>query len=96
MPHTRSAAKRNRQAEKRNTYNRAYKKNIKNLIKAFQETVKTGSAEDAQKQFVLTVKKLDKAAARKVIHPNKAARKKSSLATQLAAKKAGGAAPAKA
>ena len=96
MPHTKSAAKRNRQSEKRNTYNRAYKKNIKNLIKAFQDTVKSGSAEDAQKQFVLTVKKIDKAAARRIIHRNKAARKKSSLAIQLATKKAGGAAPAKA
>jgi small subunit ribosomal protein S20 len=94
MPHTRSAAKRWRQSQKRNAYNRAYKKNIKNLIKTFQETVRTGSADDAQKQFTLTVKKLDKAAARRVIHANKAARKKSALAMQLAAKKAGGPGPA--
>jgi small subunit ribosomal protein S20 len=97
MPHTKSAEKRWRQSEKRNRYNRAIKKTIKNQIKQFEQTVKTGTVEDAQKQFNLTAKKLDKAAARRVIHKNKAARKKSVLATHLAAKKkAGNPAPASA
>jgi len=96
MPHTKSAEKRWRQTQKRNLYNRACKKTIKNQIKAFEEAVKSGTADEAQKQFSLTAKKLDKAAARKVIHKNKAARKKSSLATQLAKKKAAGTGPASA
>ena len=90
MPHTKSAEKRWRQTQKRNQYNRAVKKTIKNQIKAFEQLVKTGTVDDAQKQFTLTVKKLDKAAARSVIHKNKAARKKSSLASQMAAKKKAG------
>ena len=46
--------------------------------------VKAGNADAAKTEFVAVVKKLDKAAARKVIHPNAAARKKSQLARQLA------------
>jgi small subunit ribosomal protein S20 len=91
MPHTKSAEKRGRQAHKRNLYNRATKKVIRNQIKTFEEAVKSGSADEAQKQFNITAKKLDKAAARRVIHKNKAARKKSALAAELAKKKAGGA-----
>jgi small subunit ribosomal protein S20 len=89
MPHSKSAEKRWRQSEKRNRYNRAAKKTIKGEIKTLLEILKSGTVEEAQKQFNLTAKKLDKAAARRVIHLNKAARKKSSLASKLAAKKAG-------
>jgi small subunit ribosomal protein S20 len=86
MPHTESAKKRARQTAKRNAYNRAYKKSIREAIKSFSAAAKTGTTEQVNAEFKTAVKKLDKAAARKVIHPNKAARKKSQLAVALAAK----------
>jgi len=87
MPHTPSAKKRMRQYDKRRKYNRSYKKAIKERLKTFQEAVKTGTPEQVQTEFKAAVKKLDKAAARRVIHPNKAAHKKSQLALMLQAKK---------
>lgn len=82
MPHTRGAAKRARQYAKRRLYNRAYKKAIKDLFKDVVETAKSGGA-DLAKAALAATKKLDKAAARRVIHPNKAARKKAQIAALL-------------
>ena len=72
-----------RQDAKRRERNRAAKKAIKIQLKKFEAALATGSAEQKQAEFVTAVKKLDKAAARKVIHPNAAARKKSQLAKKL-------------
>ena len=85
MPHTKSAKKSLRQDQKRRDRNRAVKKALKAELKKFQAAVTAGNADAAKAEFVAVVKKLDKAAARKVIHPNAAARKKSQLARQLAA-----------
>jgi small subunit ribosomal protein S20 len=85
MPHTRSAKKNMRKAEKRRLANRACKKAIKKQIKAFLAAV-DGPVEELRKQFALTAKKLDKAAAKRVIHANLASRKKSQLALKLYAK----------
>jgi small subunit ribosomal protein S20 len=92
MPHTRSAKKHQRKSEKRRLHNRAVKRAVKKQIKAFLAGLPEGSVEDARKQFSLTVKKLDKAAAKRIVHPNLAARKKSQLARKLAEKEKGGAA----
>ena len=86
MPHTKSAKKSLRQDQKRRDRNRAVKKALKTELKRFQSAVAAGDAEAVKAGFVAAVKKLDKAAARKVIHPNKAARAKSQLARQLAPK----------
>jgi small subunit ribosomal protein S20 len=86
MPHTKSAKKSLRQDQKRRDRNRAVKKSLKGQMKKFLTAVKEGTAEQKQAEFVAVVKRLDKAAARRVIHPNAAARKKSQLARQLAAK----------
>jgi len=85
MPHTKSAKKSLRQDEKRRARNRAVKKALKTQLKKFAGTVTDGTAEQKQAEFIAAVKRLDKAAARRVIHPNAAARKKSQLARQLAA-----------
>jgi len=90
MPHTHSAEKRHRQDEKRRLHNRATKKAIKVQIKTFLSTLTDGTVEAKAKEFTAAVKKLDRAAAKRVIHPNAAARKKSQLARKLQAKTAGG------
>jgi small subunit ribosomal protein S20 len=87
MPHTHTAKKRLRQNEKRNARNRATKKALKTQIKKFMDTAKSGSAEQLQVELQVVAKKLDKAAAKKVIHRNLAARKKSQLAKLAHGKK---------
>jgi small subunit ribosomal protein S20 len=93
MPHSSSAKKRARQYEKRRVYNRAYRKAINTAIKDFMAAAKSGGA-SANEAYQKAVKKLDMAAARRVIHPNKAARKKAQLARALGAGKTSGPAPA--
>jgi small subunit ribosomal protein S20 len=88
MPHTRSAKKSLRKNKKRRLHNRAVKKAIKTQIKEVLALAKTGGPEDLQKEYNLAAKKLDKAAAKRVIHPNLAARKKSQLARLIHAKQA--------
>jgi small subunit ribosomal protein S20 len=80
MPHTKSAKKRLRQNEKRRLRNRAAKSAIKTQIKKVLAKAKSGTAEELRTQLNLAAKKLDKAAAKRIIHPNLAARKKAQLA----------------
>jgi small subunit ribosomal protein S20 len=89
MPHTRSAKKHQRKSEKRRLHNRAVKKAIKTQLKRFTEAA-GGPIEELRKEYNLAAKKLDKAAAKRVIHPNLAARKKSQLARALHAKETAG------
>jgi small subunit ribosomal protein S20 len=87
MPHTRSAKKNLRKTEKRRLRNRATMKALKTQIKKVLAAASGGGpVEELRTQFSLAVKKLDKAAAKRVIHPNLAARKKSQLARLVRAR----------
>jgi small subunit ribosomal protein S20 len=88
MPHTRSAKKNMRKNEARKLRNRTTKKAIKTQLKKFLEVASTGTPEQLREEYNATVKKLDKAAAKRVVHPNAAARKKSQLAKALQKKTA--------
>lgn len=79
MPHTKSAKKALRQTAKRRLRNRIAKKAIKIQVKKVTEPVKELPLDQFQVELKAAIKKLDKAAARRVIHPNQAARKKSQL-----------------
>jgi small subunit ribosomal protein S20 len=88
MPHLKSAKKRLRQNIKRRDHNRATKKALKKQLKAVFEggaDLKT-TVDQVKKDATAAVKKLDKAAARGVIHRNNAARKKSQIARLINAK----------
>jgi small subunit ribosomal protein S20 len=87
MAHTKSAKKRLRQSKKRRLRNRAVKSNVKTQVKTLLASVQEGSAEETRDAYRTTAKKLDQAAAKGIIHPNTAARKKSRLAKALNAKK---------
>jgi small subunit ribosomal protein S20 len=87
MPHTRSAKKNLRKGEKHRLHNRATIRTIKEQIKKFETVIEGGKVEEAQKEFNIAAQKLDKAASRRIIHPNQAARKKGQLARALHAKK---------
>lgn len=86
MAHTKSAEKRWRQMLKRRTRNRLVKKDIKTRLKDFAEAEKASTPDKLKEQYNLAAKKLDKAAAKRTIHPNTAARKKSQLARRMNAK----------
>jgi small subunit ribosomal protein S20 len=84
MPHTDSAWKRARQAEKRNARNRLVKKTVKKTLTDARDAI-TAGGDAAKTTAAINVanKKLDKAAAHKNIHKNKANRLKSRLAKKL-------------
>jgi len=88
MAHTSSAEKRLRQTEKRRLHNRGVKKAIKGEIKKFLAALKDAPATAAD-ALKAVAKQLDKAAARRIVHPNLAARKKSQLARKLRPQAAG-------
>jgi small subunit ribosomal protein S20 len=88
MPHTRSAKKSLRKSQQRRLHNRAIKRAIKEQIKSVLDAA-SGPIEQLRVQFNLVAKKLDKAAAKRVVHPNLAARKKSQLARLVHAKETG-------
>ncbi|HZU37553.1 MAG TPA: 30S ribosomal protein S20 [Gemmataceae bacterium] len=92
MPHTRSAKKQLRKTERRRLQNRATIKAIKTQIKKVEAAAQGGQVERLRTEYNLAAKKLDRAAAKRVIHPNMAARKKSQLARLLKAKAAAGSA----
>jgi small subunit ribosomal protein S20 len=94
MPHTNSAKKRLRQDEKRRLHNRAVKKSVKTQIKRVLEAA-AGPMDKLQEEFRSAAKKLDKAAAKRVVHPNLAARKKSQLAKLVRTKEKAAAAGGK-
>ena len=83
MPNIASAAKRHRQNLKRRTRNCAVKSELKTRIGTVREAADSGKLEDAETAFREAVAKLDRAAAKRIIHPNRAARLKSCLSAHL-------------
>ena len=80
MPHTKSAKKNLRKTEKRRLRNRAAKKTLKTHAKRVVAAVGEGTPEKIRSELTEAIRKLDKAAAKRLIHPNQAARRKSQLA----------------
>lgn len=92
MPHTPSAKKHLRKSEKARLRNRATVRTIRTFLKRFDAAV-DGPIEKLQEEYNLAATKLDKAAARGVIHRNMAARKKSQMAHAIQKKKQAPSAP---
>jgi small subunit ribosomal protein S20 len=88
MPHLKSAVKRMRQSAKRRDHNRAIKRAIKKQLKSVLAVAgdKSAAADQLAKEVKVAVKALDKAASKRVIHRNTAARKKSQLARLIASR----------
>ena len=77
MPRSRTVIKRQRQTERR----RLRRKAVRSELKTLESRVRTaGEPEKAKTELKALSKRLDQAAAKGTIHPNKAARKKSRLA----------------
>ena len=84
MANIKSQIKRNRQNEKRRQRNKAAKSEIKTRLKTAVARAEEG-AEGAADELRMAVKRLDKAAARGIIHKNQAANRKSRLMRRLSA-----------
>jgi small subunit ribosomal protein S20 len=79
MPNTTSAKKRMRQDAVRRARNRSTKSSLRTQIRKVREAITAKDLEKSQTEFRTLVKKIDQAAAHKVIHANTAARIKSRL-----------------
>ncbi len=79
MPNTKSAKKRLNQNEARRARNRSQKSLVRSQIRRVREAVKAGDVEQAEAEFRLAAKRLDRAGSKNLIHPNRAARTKSRL-----------------
>jgi small subunit ribosomal protein S20 len=76
MANIQSQKKRNRQNEKRRVRNKGVKSEIKTRVKRAQDAVDAGDG-DAHELVRTAQKRIDKAAAKRVIHKNAAARRTS-------------------
>lgn len=85
MANIKSAIKRNRQNEKRRLRNRVYRGSTRTQIKKARMMITSGDKENAAAEVNEAIKKLDRAAAKGVIHKNNAARRKSRLMKHFAA-----------
>jgi len=79
MPNSRSAKKRVKQDTKRRTLNREQRSELRTQVKKLRAAVAAGDAEASRQELRRTVKALDQAAAKGLIHKNTAARVKSRL-----------------
>ena len=78
MANIKSQIKRNRQNEARHERNKSARSEIRTRTKNALIAVEDG-AEDAAERVRIAAKRIDKAAAKGIIHPNQAARRKSRL-----------------
>lgn len=83
MANIASQIKRNKQNEKRRIANKGVRSELRTRVKA-AETAATDGAEDLEEATRLAMKRIDKAAAKGVIHKNEASRRKSRLAKRIA------------
>ncbi|APS98450.1 30S ribosomal protein S20 [Borreliella mayonii] len=74
-----SALKRSRQNLKRKIRNVSVKSELKTIEKRCINMIKAGKKDEAIEFFKFVAKKLDTASRKRIIHKNKAARKKSRL-----------------
>ena len=88
MPNTKSAKKRLKQSLVRRSRNRTTKSGLKAQVRKVREAVKAGDVAKGETEFRVAAKRLDKAAAKGVIHGNAAARVKSRLSAALKTAKA--------
>ena len=83
MPNIKSAKKRVKVIKTKTLNNKMFKSQLRTTIKKFVAAVDSGNASEALAAYKLAVKKVDQAAARGIVHTNKAARLKSQFTLRL-------------
>ena len=84
LANIKSAIKRNRQNEKRRLHNRVFRGSTRTQIRRARLAIENGEKDTAAEEVKQAVIKLDRTAAKGIIHKNNAARRKSRLVKQLA------------
>ena len=83
MPNIKSAKKRVLVTQTKTAQNKAARSALKTQIKKFDTAVAEGNRSEADQVYKITVKAVDKAVARGLLHRNNAAHKKSSMTLKL-------------
>ena len=83
MANIKSQIKRNRQNEERRVRNKSVRSRLKTLGKKFTDAAQNGGPDAAEDSYRVAARALDQAAAKGVIHKNKAANQKARLAKRL-------------
>jgi len=83
VPSKDTAEKRIKQSEKRHERNVAAKSKIKTAFKKALEAVEQGKTDEVKELVKTAVVTIDTAASKKIMHKNKAARKKSRLMKKM-------------
>jgi small subunit ribosomal protein S20 len=83
LANIKSQIKRNRQNLKRRDLNRVFRGKARTALRKAHAAIESGNVEEAKTLTQVATKALDKAAAKGVIHKNKAARQKSRLMQQM-------------
>lgn len=83
MSGVKSAQKRVRVAEKKRLRNKLFRSRCKTFITTAHGRILAGEPEAAQKAVAVAISSLDKAAEKRILHPNNAARRKSRLMKKL-------------
>ncbi len=83
MANIKSQIKRNRQNEMRRVRNKSVRSRLKTMRKRFTEAQESGDAAGVEQAYREAAREFDKAAAKGIIHKNKAANQKARLAKRL-------------
>jgi len=84
MPQLKSAKKALRVSARRRIVNDRWRKKMRESVQAVQAAIAAGNQKDAVKNYIQAQSIIDRTARRHIIHPNKAARKKSRLLKAIA------------
>ncbi len=84
MPRRRTSLKRKRADKKKHLRNLRVKQQLKKTLKKFQALLSAKNIDEAKTILVKAFSQLDKAAKKRIIHPNAANRKKSRLMKRAA------------
>jgi len=84
MPRRRTSRQTNRADTKKHLRNLKIKQQLKKTIKKFQALLSVKKADEAKALLKKVFSELDKAAKKRIIHPNTADRKKSRFSKRLA------------
>ena len=85
MPSTLSSKKRLRQNQTRRLRNRNGRSALRTQMRKVREAIANNDAEKSQAEFLILVKKIDRAATANLLHANAAARTKSRLSKAIKA-----------
>ncbi len=83
MPNMKNACKKVKQIKKTTELNRHYMSTVKNAIKNTEKAIAKGSKEEANTNLKNTIKYLDNAKVKGLIHENKVNREKSRLTKKV-------------